>query len=388
MAHIVKLSNGETLEFPDEMTEQQMHEAIQANYPVSNYAPKREPVSWKKFLADALGGGSLGVLQGVSDVGANIAQIPGDIFGYKAPRPNLRGYGPESNAGRIAENIGEFAGHLPLALAAPESLGSSLLSKAAIGSLAGGASSENRGAGAAFGALGGALPSAFNLAKSSTSKNIAKKFAEDKADVKAQYAKQYGDLFKKAAEEGITTVTKPRINISAIEDSGMPRQYKSLKQFLENPTLENAHWAQSGLGGLERKLEKVSEGAGLTPPQNKALLEVKKAKQKIQDAMFAKHKLGSKPELAKTYADLAAGYKAKVVPWNSAKGLEDFSRGELTAKDLINKLSNNKKFMAQLGNQYPQLKINRIADNPWVKSLILGTLGLEGAHKAKQVFFD
>ncbi len=397
MAQIVELSNGQKLEFPDGMSDDQMHEAIQRNYPMDKFkqdeqvAPQKQ-MSYReqlgKGIQDAVKGGGIGLFQGLSDIGANIAQVPSDIYsmatgreGYKAPKPDFRSFMPQSTTGKISGTIGEYAAPFLAPGAIAESLGSKALSKLLIGSGVGAAESENRLLGGALGGASGLVPAAAKLINSSTSKNIAKTLTQDKAAIKKAYTKQYGDLFKEAAEKGISDVAKPRINTKVIEDSGMPKYYKALKQFQENPSLENAHWAQSGLGQLERKLDKVAETMGLTPPQNKAYREVQSAKKKIQEAMFAQHKLGSQPELAKLYENISKGYKNEVVPWNSAKGLEDFGRGELKAKDLTKKLANNKKFMAQLGDQFPQIKINKAIRSPFFSTALAAALGLEGVHK-------
>ena len=168
--------------------------------------------------------------------------------------------------------------------------------------------------------------------------------------------------------------------MKTIEGSGMPKYYASLKEFIENPSLENAHWAQSGLGQLKRRLEKVGETTGLTPHQNKAYRAAIKAQEDIQKTMFAKHKLGAQPELAEKYANLSSGYAQDVVPYNAAKGLNDFMQGKLEAKDLVKKLKNNKEFMAVLGKKYPQIKINQLAKGTAGKILagsILSGLGFE-----------
>lgn len=343
----------------------------------------------KESLLDIPKGLGVGLFQGLSDVGANIAQFPSDIYsyatgreGYKAPKPSFKEYVPESSSGRVASTVGEFAAPLILPGVGGEAAGGKLLTKMLAGAGLGAAESENRALGGALGALGGAIPSTAKLLKGSTSKNIVNKLVEDRKAIKDVYTKNYGDLFKEAAAKGIEDVSKPKINLKTITDSGMPKYYKALEQFMEKPSLENAHWAQSGLGQLERKLESLSERQGLTPPQNKAYREVQSAKDKIREAMFAKHKLGSQPGLAKKYGDITAGYKKDVVPWQSAKGLNEHLRGELKASDLTKKLGSNKKFMAQIGEEYPELKINKLARNPWVQGIAASLLGIGPAHKA------
>ena len=55
MGQIVELSNGEKLEFPDGMTDDQMHEAIQRNYPVEKFKqPDVQHPSFRKQLGQSI----------------------------------------------------------------------------------------------------------------------------------------------------------------------------------------------------------------------------------------------------------------------------------------------------------------------------------------------
>lgn len=142
-------------------------------------------------IAEAIGGGALGLAQGVSDVGANIAQFPSDIYsyftgkeGYKAPKPNFREYTPSSSIGRHAERIGEFIAPFAAspALAAETALGRAmfggkLLPRLGLDALLGASESEDRKLGAAFGAAAPAAGRAIKFVKETplTAKGASKK---------------------------------------------------------------------------------------------------------------------------------------------------------------------------------------------------------------------
>lgn len=130
---------------------------------ISNRSEPKQ--SHLKNIADILGGGLVGLAQGVSNTGANIAQFPSDIYtwatgkpGYKAPRPDLTQLGPQSDIGKQAEVGGEFiAPFLSPGLAAEAALGKAMyggrmLPRIITDMLAGSAESENRPLGAAVGA--------------------------------------------------------------------------------------------------------------------------------------------------------------------------------------------------------------------------------------------
>lgn len=122
-----------------------------------------------------------------------------------------------------------------------------------------------------------------------TSKGITKQIVKTKLDRVAEAKKDYGSLFEKAADQGFTHAKIPK-SVSASEshivNHSEPRFHESLQTYIENPTLENAHWAQSELGALERHLDSISKKNGLTSSQIKTYKIVKQARKDIKGAMF------------------------------------------------------------------------------------------------------
>src|ERR1017187_3937427 len=117
-----------------------------------------------------------------------------------------------------------------------------------------------------------------------TSKNLASKILEDKSAVKNTYKGLYKDLFKSAEEQGIKEIAAPKGKINAIIENTPGTYHKTLEKFIEEPTLENAHWAQSDLGKLERSLEKSHANNPLTKPKLEALKQAKDYKEKLKQA--------------------------------------------------------------------------------------------------------
>lgn len=162
----VKLPNGQYGNFPDDMPHEQIEEVLRKQFPTG---VKEESLPQKSFLSsikdqsiDALKGAGIGLFQGLSDTGANISQLPGDIYSYvtgkpsyKSPRPSFREYAPESSAGQAAESIGEFVAPFGLPGIAGSAIGTKLLPRALAGSAIGAAESENRPLGAILGGIGG-----------------------------------------------------------------------------------------------------------------------------------------------------------------------------------------------------------------------------------------
>lgn len=203
------------------------------------------------------------------------------------------------------------------------------------------------------------------------SKSIMNKVMADKAAAQARYGEQYGNLFKEAKEAGIETIAKPKINTALITKESAPAYHKALNEFYVNPTLENAHTAQSDLGKLVRKLEKSNELNPLPSPKLKALKEAKKAQVSIKDAMFRDKDSG----LAKKYADITKGYREEVVPYSSAKAIQKFGKQELTAKNAAKRLKSDDAFMLAIGKKYPGLNINPALKSELTKKIMGYSLG-------------
>lgn len=120
-------------------------------------------------IAEALEGTLVGLAQGGSDIGANIAQFPSDLYtyftgkpGYTAPKPDIREFAPQSDLAHQFEKGGEIAAPFVAspAIAAETALGrvmfgGRMLPRIALDALLGASESENRKLG---GALGTAAP--------------------------------------------------------------------------------------------------------------------------------------------------------------------------------------------------------------------------------------
>jgi len=370
---------GKIHRFPDDATEDEINDVLGGSQPQSDQ-PEQPSQSLGSKYKDYLQGLGVGGVQGLSDIGANIAQFPSDIAKYftgkdwyQAPKPNFEEYIPKSGAGQFGSSVGGFISPFALPVAGVESLAAKTLPRILTGAGIGAAESENRPLGAALGAAFGGLPVAKKQIEKLpplTSKGISKEILADKTAVKKSYESKYNQLFDKAASEGIKEISHPDIKYKMIIKNSVPKYHESLMKFVEDPTLENAHWAQSDLGKLQRSLESSNERVPLTSTQNNTLKAAKEAKEKIKDAMFSKTNLGSHPELAKEYETITHGYKSDVIPYASNKALTSFEKGEIYPKSLIDKLRKNDKFMLELGKKYPGIKLNQILKSPLSKKII------------------
>jgi len=226
-------------------------------------------------------------------------------------------------------------------------------------------------------ALGARIPAV-------TSKGIIKHISADKAKALSAAKADFGGLFKQAADEGLThaapikAVTKPSADI--IKNS-QPKYHNSYREYLSDPTLENAHWAQSELGALQRHLDEIAKKTGLTPSQIKTYKGVVDARQGIRKSMFSDNLMGSRPELAKNYDVLAKKYKDTVVPFTRLENLSAYEAGQLLPKTAVKGLTKDDQFMIELSKRYPGLKLR----NPMVKSAAVSVGALLGYDEIKKL---
>lgn len=371
-------------------TDWSQYKVMEEGVPLSEFgSPMHFAQQLAHQLSERLGpvsAASLGTYQGLGDIGASVGNIPAQGIEqftgnrpYSIPHPDLRSSYPQGyeGLGMAAEIAPQFAipggASLRALKAVNNPYGKALLSSAGAGLTSAAMNEGNRLISGIGGAALGAVPGIISPFRSET---IANKLLRDKDKVKALYGNKYSNLFNQAEKKGINEVEIPDIDLDVIAGSGMPKYRKALHKFVDNPSLENAHWAQSELGGLERNLDKVASNSGLTATQNQAYNEAVKAKEAIKKSMFS-----GDEHLSNLYDVISQGYKDNVVPWNTVKGLEDFRKGELTAADLTKQLLSNKKFKAQLLDKYPSLKVNALARNKYIQGALLGGFGLDAAHK-------
>jgi hypothetical protein len=195
-----------------------------------------------------------------------------------------------------------------------------------------------------------------------STKGIVNKLSKDKQAAISQAKTEYGNLFSDAEKEGLTHVMPPesaRANKARITANTQTKHNKALNEYIKTPTLENAHWAQSELGALERHMEGIANKNGLTPTQTKTLKAVQETRKDIKDQMFSNHYLGSKPHLADRYSQLATKYKENVIPYTRLQELSEAEANRMLPKTAVNKLLNDDQFKIELAKKYPGLFLHK-----------------------------
>lgn len=182
----------------------------------------------------------------------------------------------------------------------------------------------NRGLGAFLGGLTGAIPGAIQAgrgyAQELSSAGIGKNIAKNVKSAERALGSEIGNALKTAEEAG----AKIKMATGNIEKDKMFKALKSrfknesgaIEAFIKNPTLENAHWAQSAIGDMERNLAQPSKKAYGNRTNQQLMDYAKELSNKIRANMsqaFADAKVD--PSLyesaRKNYADFVSLSKSK-----------------------------------------------------------------------------
>lgn len=208
-----------------------------------------------------------------------------------------------------------------------------------------------------------------------TARGIINRMSRHKQEALGNARTQYGDLFNEAAQEGITHAIPPvgiLRNRDLITRNSSAKHHRLYNQYLENPTLENAHWAQSELGSLERHLEKIENKQGLTPIQHQTLRAANQARQQIRASMFNHENLGRNPFLSDRYQHLSNQYRENVIPYTRLEELSETEANRLRPKTAVKELLKDDQFMIELARRYPGIFLH----TPAAKSLGRKALGV------------
>ena len=180
------------------------------------------------------------------------------------------------------------------------------------------------------------------------------KILADKAAAKAKYKGEYGDIFKTAEEAGIKKVAKPNIKTNDFFKNSQREYNQSLSDFLKNPTLENAHWAQSDLGKYTDKMAKSPNP--LPYEQIKALNQALDVRNKLKEEIVTS--LNKNKGLGAKYHAISEGYKKDVIPYENEiiDRLNPGNKKRVSKKTASKLLAKNEKFNLDTEFKYPELQ--------------------------------
>jgi hypothetical protein len=170
----------------------------------------------------------------------------------------------------------------------------------------------------------------------------------------------YNDLWKEAQSKGFNQVPFDRnlinSNFSEIKKYYTPKQYKTVENFINNPTLENAQRAQSDLGVLRRSIQEKARKMPLLGAERDLYDALTNAEKHIEGNMFkdASGKINQK--LFDKYNKITNSYRENVVPYKYNSAIQAFLSNKITKKQLFQRL-NTGEFAAKKGSEHPAFGI-------------------------------
>lgn len=290
---------------------------------------------------------------GLAELGQNVFNTPHDLINYAANRLNL--VPQDINQKVQMARMPDSSEQINSLLGQPQYPGEDLIRGAARNSLS------------ALGAAGiGSALNPLNLTKSGIAKNVLKE-----GDRQMQiHNDAYNQLWEDADKQGFNQVpydSKVLESYKNLIDKSYPQKAtKTLDEFTQNPTLENAQRAQSDLGNLRRSIEEKWTTTPLLGAEKDVYAALEGAEQHIQSNMFKNSNGQINQNLADRYKDLTNSYRENVVPYRYNSAIQAYKNKEITTPELINALSKGE-FAAKKGSAHPAIKINALLTSPFAQ---------------------
>lgn len=231
-----------------------------------------------------------------------------------------------------------------------------------------------RGAGRNMDVLYGAgklagLANPLKYTKSAIAGDVLKKEAQQVG----RHQEAYTNLWNRAQQAGYNNVpiNPNSIRMNTIRNFPNDDYYMSVERFLNYPTVENAHTAQSDLGKMVRQLRK---NPTIVPPSvsNDLRRAAQEARTHIRNQMFRDANGNLNTRLANRYNTITNSYRENVIPYSTNRALQKYKAEESTLEELIPGLKTGK-FARKKGSAHPE-----IIRADQIKSLLKGSGYLGG----------
>lgn len=352
-----------------------------------------------------------GLVTGVEKTGENILNAPGaaiNSLGGNVPKFNIPDYlnpsaspnMPQDSLSRLANLGGQLIGEAGSA-GGVYGLGSKALGlgaktplyvRALLGGGTGALTSDSdqlggRGLGSV---LGGVLPMTHGLSKST----IGKRASEISENIENKFHNLYGDLFKEANKLSSANVRIPHglQELSHDVNSMMKearrvnkggRNVESLNRFTKEPTLENAHDAQSNLGKIIRNLKNASKKEDIGTEGIKAIRTAEDLQKRIRGGMQQWFAKAGNNHLASEYGNITKQYAKEAAPFKIPE-IRKFQHGKGSASKITQALLNEPQFLeSEIAKELPGFTTRKAIEPimPAFKKVATYSAILEGLHR-------
>lgn len=196
-----------------------------------------------------------------------------------------------------------------------------------------------------------------------TNKGIANNVVKEQMNQISKHSKKYDALWEDAEKTGFNNVPYDRQLLNPytklIEKFYPEKSTLVLKDFMENPTLENAQKAQSDLGNLRRSLEEKARSTPLLETEKYLHEALSKSEKNIESNMFKNSNGDINEGLANRYNKISKSYRKNVVPYRYNSDIQAFINKELTAKELVERLGKGE-FAAKKLSKHRAISIRQL----------------------------
>lgn len=370
-------------------------------------------------VGNASKGAVLGGVEGLADTASSVGNIPIEIANLigntnipTMGKANLQRYLPQnSSAANLGFQGGDIAGQLLGGGEAFNAAGmipklgneASVLQNVGRGAIAGGATGENAPGGRLSGTVGGAaLGPANQLTNKALTQNLFNKQGQAYGQAQNMYNKTFEPLRGEASNfvpkgeydalkghtslgEGAQVIPSREIDLGRIRKNIPKEERTAIENFSSNPTMENAHYAQSELGAKIRKL-KLQEATDSNFKKGNLIRSLTKDKISIKTAL-GESLMKSGKQNYDNYNAAQEFYEKYVIPYSSKGILQKRKSNDIFDSDVINKMTKNAKFMQSApGKENSMLRTRALINSLLnkkniVPASVLGAVGLNQYDK-------
>ncbi len=224
-----------------------------------------------------------------------------------------------------------------------------------------------------------------------TAKSIAKDVLNEEGRQVKSHSRRYNKIWDEADRSGFNEVpysfSLRTHHFPFIKKYYPDKSTRVFRDFLKDPTLQNAQKAQSDLGNLRRQLEEKSRKTPLLETEKYLHEALFDAEKNIENNMFKDAHGNVNNALQDKYKKLTNSYRENVVPYKYNKDIQKYKAKESLPKELVNSLSKGE-FAAKKGDKHPAIKIRNnlgplgvgttaIAAMPWLYKQMFGNETIE-----------
>lgn len=284
-------------------------------------------------------------LAGVAELGQNIFNSPHDLANYATERLHL--LDPETNRKIQMARMPDSQEDINWALGTPQNPGEADLRWA-------GRNAENILA-------AGGLASTFNPLRL-TERGIVKNVLKAEKQQVAKHTNMYDNLWKDAQSAGINSVPVDsqliQNNLNFIKKYKSPREYQSINDFNNSPTLSNAQKAASDMKAMKRSLDEKSRSNSLTSEEKNLYDSIDETLNHVESKMFLDKNGVKNTKLANKYKKISASYRDNVVPYKYNPNIQAYKAKEITKGELVQSLGRGE-FAAKKGLSHPAIGLRK-----------------------------